>query len=131
MMKEEMRLHLTEKILPFWEKLTDWDRGGWYGYVDKDLNVDLDAHKGCILNSRVLWTFATAARVLGEERFLEYARHALRFMVRFEDHERGGVFWSVTPEGQPLDKTKHTYCQAFDLWSGGVHAGGGPGGPAL
>ena len=34
MMKEEMRLHLTEKILPFWEKLTDWDRGGWYGYVD-------------------------------------------------------------------------------------------------
>jgi hypothetical protein len=29
MMKEEMRLHLTEKILPFWEKLTDWDRGGW------------------------------------------------------------------------------------------------------
>ena len=113
MMKEEMRLHLTEKILPFWEKLTDWDRGGWYGYVDKDLNVDLDAHKGCILNSRVLWTFATAARVLGEERFLESARHALRFMVRFEDHERGGVFWSVTPEGQPLDKTKHTYCQAF------------------
>ena len=116
MMKEEMRLHLTEKILPFWEKLTDWDRGGWYGYVDKDLNVDLDAHKGCILNSRVLWTFATAARVLGEERFLEYARHALRFMVRFEDHERGGVFWSVTPEGQPLDKTKHTYCQAFAIY---------------
>jgi hypothetical protein len=33
--------------------------------VDKDLNVDLDAHKGCILNSRVLWTFATAPRVLG------------------------------------------------------------------
>ena len=86
------------------------------GKVGKDLNVDLDAHKGCILNSRVLWTFATAARVLGEERYLEYARHALRFMVRFEDHERGGVFWSVTPEGQPLDKTKHTYCQAFAIY---------------
>ena len=116
MLVNEMKRHLTEKILPFWEKLTDWELGGWYGYVDKDLNVKLDAHKGCILNSRLLWTFATAARVLGEEKYLEYARHALRFMVRFEDAKRGGVYWSVTPEGFPLDKTKHTYCQAFAIY---------------
>lgn len=116
MMKEEMRLHLTEKILPFWEKLTDWGRGGWYGYVDKDLNVHLDAHKGCILNARLLWTFATAARVLGDARYLEYARHALRFMVHFEDHKRGGLYWSVTPDGLPKDRTKHTYCQAFAIY---------------
>ena len=115
-MINEMKLHLTQKILPFWEKLTDWDRGGWYGYVDKDLNVHLDAHKGCILNSRVLWTFATAARVLGDDKYMEYARHALRFMERFEDHDLGGVFWSVTAEGKPLDKTKHTYCQAFAIY---------------
>lgn len=115
-MINEMKLHLTQKILPFWEKLTDWDRGGWYGYVDKDLNVHLDAHKGCILNSRVLWTFATAARILGDDKYMEYARHALRFMERFEDHDLGGVFWSVTAEGKPLDKTKHTYCQAFAIY---------------
>ena len=115
-MINEMKLHLTQKILPFWEKLTDWDRGGWYGYVDKDLNVHLDAHKGCILNSRVLWTFATAARVLGDDKYMEYARHALRVMERFEDHDLGGVFWSVTAEGKPLDKTKHTYCQAFAIY---------------
>lgn len=115
-MINEMKLHLTQKILPFWEKLTDWDRGGWYGYVDEDLNVHLDAHKGCILNSRVLWTFATAARVLGDDKYMEYARHALRFMERFEDHDLGGVFWSVTAEGKPLDKTKHTYCQAFAIY---------------
>ena len=115
-MINEMKLHLTQKILPFWEKLTDWDRGGWYGYVDKDLNVHLDAHKGCILNSRVLWTFATAARVLGDDKYMEYARHALRFMERFEDHDLGGVFWSVTAEGKPLDKTKHTYCHAFAIY---------------
>ena len=116
MLVNEMKQHLTQKILPFWEKLTDWDRGGWYGYVDKDLNVHVDAHKGCILNSRVLWTFATAARVLGEEKYLEYARHALRFMERFEDHDRGGVYWSVNASGFPLDKTKHTYCQAFAIY---------------
>lgn len=116
MLTSEMALHLQERILPFWEQLTDWTRGGWYGYVDKDLHVVRDAHKGCILNSRILWTFATAARVMGEEKYLEYARHALRFMVCFEDAERGGVYWSVTAEGVPLDKTKHTYCQAFAIY---------------
>ena len=112
----EMKAHLTERILPFWQRLTDWERGGWYGYVDYDLNVRRDAHKGCILNSRILWTFATAARVLGEAEYLRYARHALAFMERFEDQERGGVYWSVTAEGEPLDKTKHTYCQAFAIY---------------
>ncbi|MDD6050291.1 MAG: AGE family epimerase/isomerase [Clostridiales bacterium] len=116
MVVNEMRQHLTERILPFWERLTDWTRGGWYGYVDKDLVVHKDAHKGCILNSRVLWTFATAARVLGEEKYLDYARHALRFMGRFEDYQRGGLYWSVTPDGFALDKTKHTYCQAFAIY---------------
>ena len=116
MLVNEMKQHLTEKILPFWMRLTDWDRGGWYGYVDKDLNVLADAHKGCILNSRILWTFSTAARVLGDGKYLDYARHALRFMERFEDHARGGVYWSVNASGFPLDRTKHTYCQAFAIY---------------
>ncbi|MGN0795313.1 MAG: AGE family epimerase/isomerase [Aristaeellaceae bacterium] len=116
MLTNEMKTHLTQKILPFWQGLTDWERGGWYGYVDKDLNVIKDSHKGCILNSRVLWTFATAARVLNDEGYLTYARHALAFMERFEDRERGGVYWSVTADGRPLDRTKHTYCQAFAIY---------------
>ncbi len=116
MLSETLQRHLETRILPFWEGLTDQENGGFYGYVDKDLKVHRDAHKGCILNSRILWTFSTAARVLGEEKYLEYARHALTFMERFEDKERGGVYWSVSAEGEPLDKTKHTYCQAFAIY---------------
>ncbi len=116
MLTNELKLHLTKKILPFWEKLTDWDRGGFYGYVDRNLDVKTEAYKGCILNSRVLWTFATAARVLGNPEYLRYARHAFDFMARFEDGEKGGVYWSVTAEGEPLDRTKHTYCQAFAIY---------------
>ncbi len=116
MLSNEMKLHLTKKILPFWQSLTDWERGGWYGYVDKDLNVKKEAHKGCILNSRVLWTFATAARVTGDAEYLKYARHAFDFMEKFMDCDRGGVYWSVTAEGEPLDRTKHTYCQAFAIY---------------
>jgi len=116
MLEKELREHLTGTILPFWCRLQDEQNGGFYGYVDKDLAVDKAAHKGCILNSRILWTFSTAARVLGDSRWLEQARHALAFMGRFEDGERGGLYWSVTAAGEPLDLTKHTYCQAFAIY---------------
>lgn len=115
-MLNEMQKHLTDKVLPFWENLADEQNGGYYGYVEQDLTVKKDAHKGCILNSRILWTFATAARVLNDARYLTYARRALDFMAKFEDKEQGGVYWSVSAEGEPLDKTKHTYCQAFTIY---------------
>lgn len=81
-----------------------------------DLTVHPEAHKGYILNSRILWTFATAARVLNDSAYLPYAKRALDFMEKYENKENGGVFRSVTPEGEPLDKTKHTYCQAFAIY---------------
>ena len=64
MLKEEMIRHLNGKILPFWEKLRDEEYGGYYGYMGEDLALDRKSDKGCILNSRILWTFSTAARVL-------------------------------------------------------------------
>lgn len=107
---------LTGKILPFWQGLRDEAQGGWYGGVDFDLHVDEDAVKGCILNSRILWSFSTAARVLKDDCLLEDARRALRFMERFEDKANGGVYWSVRRDGQVADSTKHTYCQAFAIY---------------
>ena len=116
MFRQDCSHHLLTTILPFWENLTDWERGGWFGYVNHDLSVERGAHKGCILNSRILWTFSTAARVTGDKSLLRYARHAFAFLPHFEDTERGGVYWSVTADGEPLDKTKHTYCQAFAIY---------------
>ncbi len=116
MLKDEMKAHLTGKILPFWERLADAKHGGYYGYVNKDLTVRQDADKGCILHSRILWTFSTAARLLQDNSLNKYADHAYEFLRRFEDRENGGVYWSVTCHGQPKDTTKHTYCQAFAIY---------------
>lgn len=55
MMKEEVTKHLTENIIPFWKALRDDTYGGYYGYMDYNLNVDKTAEKGCILNSRITW----------------------------------------------------------------------------
>ena len=116
MIQQEIREHLTNKILPFWEKLKDDEYGGFYGFMDEDLNLDKKGLKGCILNSRILWTFATAARMMGDETLRPYADHAYAFLKRFIDPDHGGVYWSLTYDGKPLDTTKHTYCQAFAVY---------------
>ena len=116
MFRDDVRTHLEQKILPFWQKLKDDAFGGFYGYVDKELRVQPEADKGCILNSRILWTFSSAALQLGREDLRPYADRAYAFLARFEDREHGGVIWSVTHDGRPADTTKHTYCQAFAIY---------------
>ena len=60
MLCDEMREHLTKKLIPFWENLKDDEFGGFYGWMDTALVVDKRAEKGCILNSRILWFFSNA-----------------------------------------------------------------------
>ena len=116
MFKDEVRLQLEKKILPFWMGLKDETYGGFFGSMDNYLILNRTADKGCILNSRILWTFSTAAAVLENEELRQYADHAYAFFRKFEDPDNGGVFWSVTCDGRVADSTKHTYCQAFAIY---------------
>ena len=120
-MKQEMIDQLNEEYLkhlfPFWEGLADREQGGYYGEKDYDLVLHKDADKGCILNSRILWTFSRAAVVLKDASYLPYAKRAFDFLKQaFLDREYGGLYWSVTADGSPADTTKHTYNQAFAIY---------------
>lgn len=118
MMKNEIRNHVEQVILPFWKKLIDNENGGYYGFMDFDLNIDKNAVKGCILNSRILWFFSNAWLVLKDEDALDYAKHAYEFLKeKCIDKEYKGVFWSMTYDGLPEDDTKHTYNQAFAIYA--------------
>ena len=109
---------MLENIITFWKGMRDNEFGGYYGLMDIDLNLNKTADKGCILNSRILWFFSEAARVLNRSDLLDEARHAYRFLTeRCIDRERGGIYWSVTHDGQPCDTTKHTYNQAFAVYA--------------
>lgn len=117
MLQTEAKTELLEHILPFWENLKDEENGGFYGFVDQDLQVDKTYEKGCILNSRILWFFSEAYLTLGDSKLLECAGWAWNFLERaFVDREEGGLYWSVTFDGKPLDQTKHTYNQAFAIY---------------
>lgn len=114
----EIKEHLKNRLIPFWESLKDQEYGGYYGWLDYDLKLDRKYEKGCILNSRILWFFSNAYALLKEENLKEDADHAYEFLKNHcIDREYGGVFWSVTFDGKPKDTTKHTYNQAFAIYA--------------
>ena len=116
-MVNEIKEHLLNGIIPFWKGLRDDEYGGYYGYMGFDLAVDKKYEKGCILNSRILWFFSSAYKVLVDKTLLSEATHAYEFFKKYcIDDEYGGVFWSVSYDGKPLDTTKHTYNQAFTIY---------------
>lgn len=118
LMKKEMTDHLLKKIITFWKKLRDDDNGGYYGYLSYNLELDKKAEKGCILNSRITWFFSNCYMVLKDESFLKEARHGYEFLRdNCIDKENGGIYWSLSYDGKPLDTTKHTYNQAFCIYA--------------
>ena len=114
----EARQLLENNILPFWaERMADNVRGGFFGRMSGDGKLDTEAPRGAILNARILWSFAAAYRVLGNPTYLEQATRARDyFLEHFVDKEFGGVYWSVTANGTPLDTKKQTYAIGFAIY---------------
>jgi mannobiose 2-epimerase len=110
---------LKNDILPFWLQHTrDRKRGGFYGEISNDLVVKEDAPRGALLTSRILWTFSAAYRRYQDPAYLEMARWAYDdLLTRFWDQEQGGLFWSITADGQPLETRKAIYGQAFGIYA--------------
>lgn len=118
MTAKEIRSHLTEGIIPFWQGMRDNEFGGYYGYLSYDLKLNRKAVKGCILNSRILWFFSNAYCLLKDENLLKEADHAYDFMNKFcLDKKNGGVYWSVAYDGNVEEGMKHTYNQAFAIYA--------------
>lgn len=115
--RKEVIDNLTSNILPYWiDKMAD-PRGGFYGRRDGNDRLDIDAPKGAILNARILWSFSAAYRVLGTPEYLKMATCAKREIIdKFYDPEYGGIYWSLNPDGTPLDTKKQFYAIGFAIY---------------
>jgi mannobiose 2-epimerase len=112
------RAELTDHILPYWSgRAVDPRHGGFVGRIDGADRLVPGAPKGSVLNARILWTFAAAGRTLQTERWRPEAERALHALqTAFRDPVHGGVYWTVTAEGAPLDDKKQVYAQAFTIY---------------
>lgn len=105
-------------ILDYWQARTlDHQQGGFVGRIDNNNNVDADAPKGSVLNSRILWTFSAAYNETGKNDYLQVAERAFRYLAdHFIDKEYGGVYWTVDHRGAPLDTKKQIYALSFAIY---------------
>jgi mannobiose 2-epimerase len=118
-LRERVERELRGNILPFWLKYAvDDEYGGFRGQIANDLTIDPLAHKGLILNARILWTFAKAYKVYGDEIYLRTARRAYEYLRQyFWDREFGGMYWMVDHLGNPVETKKRIFGQAFTLYA--------------
>jgi cellobiose epimerase len=132
-LKEEFLNELTGNILHYWSTVAlDTIHGGFAGEVSNDNRINEQADKGGILNARILWTFSSCYRVLGNDNYLKMADRAYEYLVNhFIDTEFGGSYWSVDALGNPRETRKQTYAIAFAIYGLSEYARIRPGSKAI
>ena len=116
-LKSELEKELAN-ILHYWmHHAVDEKCGGFYGKIDNDNVVDVNAPKGLVLNGRILWAFSAAYNHTGEKQYLAIADRAWHFLVNhFLDNQFGGFYWSLGKDGEIGDSKKQIYGIAFCLY---------------
>ena len=113
----EMKRELTDNILAYWMNKMCTPADGFYGRISGTEILDPAAPVGGIMTARILWTFASAYRVLGNPEYLEMALKAKSIIINhFYDPEFGGIYWSLNPDYTPLDTKKQIYAIAFAIY---------------
>ena len=112
-----LKKELTEDILPYWSKKICKGDTGFYGRISGEEVIDPEAPVGAIMTSRILWTFSNAFRLFRREEYKKMAMQAKRLIINnFNDIEQGGIYWSINPDGTPLDTKKQIYAIAFCIY---------------
>ncbi len=115
--RQEVRNELLN-ILNYWIRYDiDQENGGFYGAVNHLNQPNPKAPKGIVINSRILWTYAAAQQLFPDPQYPVMAKRAYDYIRKyFVDPLNGGVYWSVTATGEPLEKKKQIYGHAFAIY---------------
>ena len=125
-MKAELSLYLEtfthelqDNILSYWMKYgVEKGDGGFYGAVNLNNEPVLSANKTSVLNARILWTFAAAAKKYPGLAYDEIAHKAFRVVTEdFADQKHGGFYMELNSDNEVANDIKHTYAQAFVIYS--------------
>ncbi|MFR9532607.1 MAG: AGE family epimerase/isomerase [Rikenellaceae bacterium] len=118
MLKAEVLDNLRTNILDFWQRKMFCAEGGFYGAMNSSGELLKGADRGAVLNARILWSFAAAYRVLGDEEYLRCATHAKEYLLaNFYDYESGSLAWSVDAAGVPKDTKNQFYALGFAIYA--------------
>jgi len=113
-----LREHLLERLLPLWrEHGIDRRHGGFHSRLTPGLEPVADGSKRVVVQARQLYSFACAVELGVGSWAVETIDETYEYLLRaFRDPEHGGWFLTVTPEGEPLDRSKDAYAHAFVMF---------------
>ena len=117
-LKSELHSEL-KNILSYWTNNTlDQENGGFLGQINHYNEVIPNANKGIILNSRILWSFSAASNHLNTNEHKSICDRAYNYLKTFfNDEKHKGVFWELDHQGNPVNKRKQVYAQAFSIYA--------------
>src|SRR3989339_1033613 len=109
---------LTLDILPYWvEHGLKPGRDGFYGAADLK-GQPVESNLSCVLVARILWTYSAASMELKVPVYREMSDLAYKVLQdKFLDPVHGGYFMETAPDGSVAADIKHTYAQAFVIYS--------------
>jgi len=117
--RHDIHDELTNNILAYWMNHTiDTVHGGFVGEIDDNNEIVPNADKSLVLNTRILWTFSAAYRLIKDDAYRSIADRAYQYIVQhFVDQENGGLYWMIDAQGAPAQVQKIVYGQAFAIYA--------------
>ena len=106
------------RILDYWiHHAVDRQSGGFYGLVNSENIPDPAASRSVVVTSRILWTFSAAQQLFPHPDYPAMASRAYDYLLKyFIDDQFGGVYWSVSANGSPLEMKKQLYGHSFAIY---------------
>ena len=110
---------LCTKITPYWLRTgVDREHGGYILADPRTANPQLE--KQLVTQARMIWGFSHAhLKHLGggSNECLQAARQGYEFLEKhFRDATHGGYYWTTDREGNPLNRRKIIYGEAFVIY---------------
>jgi len=116
--QSEIKQELSD-LLSWWDNhLTDEENGGFYGSIGGQGKLQPKTEKGVILNTRILWTFASAGLHSDNSVYTKIAKRAFDYIIEnFIDEKNGGVYWMLDHKGNRVNTKKQIYAQGFAIYA--------------
>lgn len=109
-----LRAHIARTMAFYHPRAID-PAGGFFHYFRDDGSVYERGHRHLVSSARFVFNYAMAAREFDNAEFRAAACHGLDYLRgAHRDPASGGYAWTLR-DGQPEDRTNHTYGLAFVL----------------
>jgi len=101
-------------LIPFWENTIDRDDGGFYTDVEENGSVWGPSKKYPRMISRIIFGFCAAYLLSGEDKYLEFAKHGIDYLINYGwDKENSGWFTYIDESGEPDNWDKDLFDQTY------------------